>query len=322
MRLTSSAPGRRSIVAADGQNRVGLHELAELGELLGPDDAAHDAVEVFEVPHRVLGVRAAGPRVLRVRKLDRRQHAADEHFACGASKLGELRARVRAERAQRGFVLRRADGSSDRSRALPSPSPAFPFRRNSGRLGRAAVAVAGESSSSPPNRPRWPLLRSASTAAPLCMARSIAAISWARFAPSESNAPALMSVSIVARLQACGSTRSQKSNRLVNGPSFCRAADDRLGRAAAAAFDRAQAEQDLGRRPRRNRRPTIHIRRHDLDVHPLAIFQMLDERILALEVAARNVARQQRGHELDRIVGLQIRRLIGDQRVGGAVRSC
>ena len=37
-------------------------------------------------------------------------------------------------------------------------------------------------------------------------------------------APALTSVSIVALLASCGSTRSHKSNRLRNGPSFFRAA--------------------------------------------------------------------------------------------------
>ena len=152
------------------------------------------------------------------------------------------------------------------------------------------------------------------------MARSIAAISCDRCAPSESNAPAFTRVSIVARPQACGSTRSQKSNKLANGPP-----DRRAATIASAAplpqplialrpnriFPSAHGEIDVR---------AIHVRRHDLDAHPLAIFQVLDQRILALEVAARNIARQQRRHELDRVVRFQIRRLIGDQRVGGAVR--
>ncbi len=47
-----------------------------------------------------------------------------------------------------------------------------------------------------------------------------------------------------------------------------------------------------------------------------AVFHVLDQRVLAHEVAARDIARQQGGHELDRIVGFQVRRLVGDQGVG------
>ena len=36
----------------------------------------------------------------------------------------------------------------------------------------------------------------------------------------------------------------------------------------------------------------IHIGRDDFDFHPLAVFEMLDERVLALEVPSRNIARQ------------------------------
>ena len=67
----------------------------------------------------------------------------------------------------------------------------------------------------------------------------------ARLAPSESNAPALTSASIVARLQACGSTRSQKSNRLRNGPPCFRAATIASAAAAAAALDRARPKRIL-----------------------------------------------------------------------------
>ena len=86
---------------------------------------------------------------------------------------------------------------------------------------RAATAAwrLSASSSSSPNRPLLAALAigehgGADLHGPVD-ARPSAATACA---PSESNAPALISVSIVARLQACGSTRSQKSNRLVNGP--------------------------------------------------------------------------------------------------------
>ena len=53
-----------------------------------------------------------------------------------------------------------------------------------------------------------------------------------------------------------------------------------------------------------------------LDLHPLAVFEVLDQRVLLLEVAAGDVAGQQGGHELHRVVGLQIGRHVGDQGVG------
>ena len=119
----------------------------------------------------------------------------------------------------------RADGWTGRNPSTSFSIASFSFSSNSGRFGSAALVVVAVSSSPPSNSPRWPLLRSASTAAPLCIARSIAAISCDRFAPSASNAPAFTSVSMAARPQACGSTRSQKLNRLVNAPSCRRAAE-------------------------------------------------------------------------------------------------
>ena len=61
-------------------------------------------------------------------------------------------------------------------------------------------------------------------AAPDCRARSTTANSCDRLAPNESKAPALTSVSIVDRLQAAASTRSQKSNKSLKGAPRLRAA--------------------------------------------------------------------------------------------------
>ena len=52
----------------------------------------------------------------------------------------------------------------------------------------------------------------------------------------------------------------------------------------------------------------------------LAVFEVLDQRVFAFEIAAGNVAGQQRRHELDRPVGLEVGRHVGDQGVSRAVR--
>ena len=61
-------------------------------------------------------------------------------------------------------------------------------------------------------------------------------------------------------------------------------------------------------------------REHDFDIHPLAIFHVLYQRILASKVAVRNVSGQQRRHVFTRIMSFQIGRLPGNQRVSGTVR--
>ena len=95
MRFASSLPGAAIDRAAHGQDGVGLHQLAEPRELLRPEDAADDAVQIFQIEHRILGVRLPWPRVLGVRELDRRKHAAHRHF--GALRhAGQAGCRVRA----------------------------------------------------------------------------------------------------------------------------------------------------------------------------------------------------------------------------------
>ncbi len=67
---------------------------------------------------------------------------------------------------------------------------------------------------------------------------------------------------------------------------------NRLRCTTAAAFDGAQAKENLAVGYGEIGFRAIHIGRHDHHIHPLAIFQVLDERILALEVAARDIARK------------------------------
>ena len=143
------------------------------------------------------------------------------------------------------FDARPADGSTGRSPALPSPWPAGPSGPiRAGRAGPSA-AVSAVSSSSSSNRPFCPLRRSAAAAAPACKARSTTANHCERRPPSESKAPALTSDSMAVRLTWPGSSRSQKSNRLRNGPVRLAGLDDRRRGRAAAALDGRQAEVDL-----------------------------------------------------------------------------
>ena len=63
----------------------------------------------------------------------------------------------------------------------------------------------------------------------------------------------------------------------------------------------------------------VHIGGGDLDPHPPAVLDMLDERVFLLEIAAGDVAGEERRHELHRMVGLEVGGLPGEQRVGGGM---
>ena len=95
---------------------------------------------------------------------------------------------------------------------------------------------------------------------------------------------------------------------------------DGPGRRCAAALDGRQSEADLALGHGELGPGTIHVWRQHRNAHPRRILQVLDQRVLALEIAAGDVAGQERGHELDRVVGLEVSRHVGDQSVGGAVR--
>ncbi len=64
--------------------------------------------------------------------------------------------------------------------------------------------------------------------------------------------------------------------------------------------------------------PLVDVRRQHLDPHPPAVVDMFDEELVAL--GAVHLRGEHGGHELGRIVGLQVGRLIGDQGIGGVMR--
>jgi hypothetical protein len=92
---------------------------------------------------------------------------------------------------------------------------------------------------------------------------------------------------------------------------------ERGRRRPAAPLDAGQAEVNLPVADREVGVAGVHVGRQHVDVHPPAIFQMLDERVLLLEVSPLDIAAQQGRHELDREMRLQVRRHVRDQGVRG-----
>ena len=114
-------------------------------------------------------------------------------------------------------------------------------------------------------------------------------------------------------------TRSKKSSRLVNGPA--------LSRALTIASTALKPTPLIAPRPKwifpslatwNVELPLVDVRRQHLDPHPPAVVDMLDEELVAL--GAVHLRGEHGGHELGRVVGLQVGRLVGDQGIGGAVR--
>src|SRR5262245_39665375 len=60
-------------------------------------------------------------------------------------------------------------------------------------------------------------------------------------------------------------------------PTQLAGSHDRFARTAATSLDRRQAEVDLASGDREIDSRAVHVGRHDVDPHPLAIFQVLDE---------------------------------------------
>ena len=96
--------------------------------------------------------------------------------------------------------------------------------------------------------------------------------------------------------------------------------DDRVDRALADVLDRRQAEADrLGRAggiglDREEGQRLLHVRRTHLDPQPAALGDDRGDLLGALAEAVHD-----RGHELDRVVRLQVGRLVGDEPVAGGV---
>ena len=91
--------------------------------------------------------------------------------------------------------------------------------------------------------------------------------------------------------------------------------DDRLDGALADVLDRQQAEADRVALDREPEARAVHVGRPDLDAQAPA----LDDRGGHL-LGVVPERREHRGHVLDRVVGLEVRRLVRDQAVAGGVR--
>ena len=134
-------------------------------------------------------------------------------------------------------------------------------------------------------------------------------------APVESSAPHLTRLSSTRLLICWPSTRSQKSQIDVNGPPASRAAHDRAHRALAHALDRGQAEADRPSTTVKSAPELVDVGRQHLDAHLGALVDV--ERHLVLRLHHRG---DQRRHVRGRVVRLQVRGAVGDQRVAGGVR--
>ena len=143
--------------------------------------------------------------------------------------------------------------------------------------------------------------------------------SCARRASRQSNAPAWIKVSTQPLPTSLVETRSKKSSRLEERAPLLPRLDDRLDRLEPDPLDRPQPEVDLplAGHPE-STLPLVDVRRQHLDPHPPAVLDMLDEELVAL--GAVHLRREHGGHELGRVMGLEIGRLVGDQRIGRAVR--
>ena len=96
----------------------------------------------------------------------------------------------------------------------------------------------------------------------------------------------------------------------------CRAhVDDAVDRAFAEALDRGQAEAHALRHHREVELALVDVGRQHRDA-ALARFADVDRQL----VGVGRFDRQQRGGEVPRVVRLQVRRLVGEKRVGGRVR--
>ena len=142
--------------------------------------------------------------------------------------------------------------------------------------------------------------------------------------PSESNAPALTSDSMVRLLRTTGSTRGAEVEDVDEGAVGVALGHDPLDQALAHVAHRGQPEDD--RRPRPGRRLGARSGANsaterftsgtsDVDAHRAALGQV--DRRLVLVVLHRG---QQGRHVLDRVVRLEPGRLVGHQAVAVGVR--
>ena len=95
--------------------------------------------------------------------------------------------------------------------------------------------------------------------------------------------------------------------------------DDRLDGLESNPLDRSQAEVDLALAgdPEIDL-PLVDIRQQDLDLHPTAVVDMFNKKLVPL--GAVHLRREHGRHELGRVVRLQVSGLKGDQGVSRAMR--
>ena len=92
--------------------------------------------------------------------------------------------------------------------------------------------------------------------------------------------------------------------------------DELLDGRLADALDRGQAEADVAALDREAEVARVDVGRQDLDAHLVALADVLDDLGRRPALGFRG---QQGGHEVDRVVGLEVGRLVGQEGVGGAV---
>ena len=141
----------------------------------------------------------------------------------------------------------------------------------------------------------------------------------ARLALSASKAPALIRLSNWRRLKLLGSSRRAKSNRSLNGPLALRSATVAFMAKRADALDRGERIADGGtlRRilDREDGVGAVDVGRQNLDAEPGAFLAEDVELVGVAEVEGHGS-----GDELDRVIGLEIGGLVGDQRIGRGMR--
>ncbi len=102
---------------------------------------------------------------------------------------------------------------------------------------------------------------------------------------------------------------------LETAADFIAGLDDGFDGVAADVLYRGQTEADGISMGGELCAGNLHVGRLDCDAHLLTLADVLDD-VLGL----RGFGRQQRGHELDRIVGLEIGRVVCHERIGCGVR--
>ena len=293
--------------------------VGQAGEVFGPADAADKAVHVLKVKHPVAGVGRAGPRLLRIGELERANKAADYHIplgrhtaegggAVGADRLQDpvvLSERMAVDVVAEHLLLIRTHLEIRKGRNVGQPGRhGLGCRRRFGeRFKQALLAALAVGQLRRPSRHR-----------PFDSGEQLAAVAAKRV-----DRPSLGEVLDGRLIDERGIEPAAEVVEVAKPAPLLAFGGDRLRSLHAAALDRREAKVDpavgygeVGLRG-------IHVGRGHLDRHPPAVLDVLDERVLLFEVAARDVAREEGRHKLNRKVGLEVGRLPGQEGVCGRV---